>query len=247
MTDEARRFPQVFWGLVAMAIGLVAAGATVAGAVADLRRARDVVAVTGSSRQPIRADYGVWRAEVSASAPALADAFRQLSSQVEVVRGFLREAGVPDSAVGVLALQTSAFQEQLPSGSWTGRILGHRASRVIEVRSADVDAIAALGGRAEALVARGIALQPYPPEYLYTKLAERRMELLGEATRDAQRRAEVIAASAGRRVGAIREARMGVIQVTRRNSTEVADYGMYDTSTIEKDVTAVVRVSFAIE
>jgi hypothetical protein len=40
---------------------------------------------------------------------------------------------------------------------------------------------------------------------------------------------------------------MGVFQVTPRNSTEVADYGMNDTSSLDKDVTAVVRVTFAVE
>ncbi len=40
---------------------------------------------------------------------------------------------------------------------------------------------------------------------------------------------------------------MGVFQVTARHSTEVSDYGRYDTSTKEKDVTAVVRMSFALE
>jgi len=35
--------------------------------------------------------------------------------------------------------------------------------------------------------------------------------------------------------------------VTTRNSTEVSDYGVYDTSTRDKDVTAVVNVSFALK
>jgi hypothetical protein len=34
--------------------------------------------------------------------------------------------------------------------------------------------------------------------------------------------------------------------VTSPNSTEVSDYGVYDTSTLRKDVTAVVNVTFAL-
>jgi uncharacterized protein len=34
--------------------------------------------------------------------------------------------------------------------------------------------------------------------------------------------------------------------VTPRNSTEVSDYGINDTSSREKDVTAVVSVTFAV-
>jgi hypothetical protein len=40
---------------------------------------------------------------------------------------------------------------------------------------------------------------------------------------------------------------MGVMQITAPESTEVSDYGVFDTGTIEKDVTAVVNVSFAVK
>jgi hypothetical protein len=39
----------------------------------------------------------------------------------------------------------------------------------------------------------------------------------------------------------------GVFQVTTPNSTRVEDYGVYDTSTLEKDATAVVNVTFALK
>jgi uncharacterized protein len=44
----------------------------------------------------------------------------------------------------------------------------------------------------------------------------------------------------------VRSARLGAYQVTPRNSTEVSDYGINDTSSREKDVTAVVSVTFAV-
>jgi uncharacterized protein len=39
---------------------------------------------------------------------------------------------------------------------------------------------------------------------------------------------------------------MGVMQITAADSNEVSDYGVNDTSALEKDITAVVNVSFAI-
>jgi hypothetical protein len=39
---------------------------------------------------------------------------------------------------------------------------------------------------------------------------------------------------------------MGVFQITPRYSTEVSDYGINDVSSVDKDITAVVRVTFAI-
>ena len=40
---------------------------------------------------------------------------------------------------------------------------------------------------------------------------------------------------------------MGVMQITAADSTEVSDAGISDTSSIEKDITSVVNIGFAVE
>ena len=57
----------------------------------------------------------------------------------------------------------------------------------------------------------------------------------------------VIAKAAGSKVGNVRSANTGVVQITPRFSTEVSDYGMNDVTTIEKDITTVVKVTFALQ
>ena len=71
--------------------------------------------------------------------------------------------------------------------------------------------------------------------------------MLGEAAKDAKERADKIAASTGNSIGPVRSARMGVLQITPADSTEVSDMGIYSTSTIDKDMTAVVNISFAVD
>ena len=44
----------------------------------------------------------------------------------------------------------------------------------------------------------------------------------------------------------LRGVNVGVFQVSSPNSTDVSDYGVYDTTTLRKDVTAVVNVTFAL-
>ncbi len=96
------------------------------------------------------------------------------------------------------------------------------------------------------LLAQGIPLSAQPLQYVYTKLASLRPKLLEEATKDAQRRGEVLVGATGGTLGGLRGVNVGVFQVTSPNSTEVSDYGVYDTSTLQKDVTAVVNVTFAL-
>ena len=55
------------------------------------------------------------------------------------------------------------------------------------------------------------------------------------------------ATQAGCRVGEVRTARMGVLQVTQPDSTETTGGGVYDTSTIEKDVCAVVSLTIVVD
>ena len=107
--------------------------------------------------------------------------------------------------------------------------------------------IAAIAEHSSRLIAGGIPLSADAPQYVYTKLPSLRPQLLAEATRDAQHRGHVLVAATGDHLGGLRGVDVGVFQVTSPNSTQVEDYGVYDTATLEKDVTAVVNVTFALK
>ena len=47
----------------------------------------------------------------------------------------------------------------------------------------------------------------------------------------------MLVGATGGSLGGLRSVDVGVFQVTAPNSTEVSDYGVYDTSTLDKDVT----------
>jgi hypothetical protein len=71
--------------------------------------------------------------------------------------------------------------------------------------------------------------------------------MLSLATKDAMKRAEQIATNTNSKVGALRSARMGVFQITPLYSNEVADYGINDTSSLDKEITAVISCDFQIK
>ena len=89
--------------------------------------------------------------------------------------------------------------------------------------------------------------QSSEPQYFYTKLSDLKIEILAEATKDARQRVEQLAINSGCKVGTLRFASMGVLQITKAYSTEVSDYGIYDISSLEKDVKAVVTCGFSID
>ncbi|HSU12751.1 SIMPL domain-containing protein [Longimicrobium sp.] len=246
-TVRSERFPQLFWGMVALGLGLVLAALIGAATLKSVKRAGDQIEVTGSFKKQVRSDYGVWKSAISIQGPDLQGASAEVAGDAQRLRAFLRANGIADSAVSVKPLETEAIYRTAENGANTSDLLGYKVTQRIEVRSADVARVTQLSQRASELIAQGVPLSTSSVDYLYTQLEKVRGEMLADATRDARARAEAIAKAAGATVGSVRSAKMGVFQVTPRNSTEVSDYGMNDTSSLDKDVTAVVRVTFAVD
>lgn len=93
----------------------------------------------------------------------------------------------------------------------------------------------------------GVNVRPERIAYISTRLAQARIEALDAATANARERATTIVDGVGAKIGRVRHAELGVYQVTPRFSTDVSDYGINDTSSREKDVTAVVSVTLEVK
>ena len=97
------------------------------------------------------------------------------------------------------------------------------------------------------LLERGIDVSAAPLEYISTELTDAKLNALGAATEEARRRAKILVNGLGGKLGPMRSTSLGVYQITPRDSTDVSDYGINDTSSREKDVTAVVTATFAVK
>jgi hypothetical protein len=246
-TARSERFPQLFWGMVALGLGLVIASLIGAATIRKVKSAGNEIEVTGSFKKQVRSDYAVWKSALAIQGPDLQGASAAVAADAQRLRQFLRASGIADSLVSAKPLETEAIYRTSDNGATTSDLLGYKVTQRFEVRSADVARITLLSQRAGELIAQGVPLGSSSVDYLYTQLERVRGDMLADATRDAKQRAEAIAKAAGAEVGGVRGAKMGVFQVTPRNSTEVSDYGMNDTSSLDKDVTAVVRVTFSVD
>jgi hypothetical protein len=240
------RFGTGFGAGVALAIGLVFASAIGGLAFIKGRRGDQTITVTGSARKRIKSDLVIWKAGVSYQAPMLADAYRSLSENVPRVKSYLIGKGIPENQITISSISSQTLHARNDQGEDTGQITGYSLRQELEVRSNDVDKIAKIAREATELINQGILLESMAPAYHYTKLGEEKITMLAEAAKDAKVRAERVAESTGSSIGSVRTARMGVLQITPADSNEVSDSGMNDTSSLEKDITAVVNVGFEI-
>lgn len=231
---------------VALAIGLVLSSCIFGWFYAKTKKGDEAITVTGAAKKRIKSDLVMWSASITAQSAQPTDAYRQLSENMPKIRQYLAGKGIADDQMTVSSVSTTTLKKQDANGAETSEITGYLLRQEINVRSADVDKIGQIAREATELINQGILIESSAPQYYYTKIGDLKIEMLGEAAKDAKERAERIAASTGNSIGAVRSARMGVLQITAADSTEVSDSGIYDTSTIDKDMTAVVNVSFAV-
>lgn len=231
---------------VALAIGLVIASAVGGFSFVRGKRGDQTITVTGSAKKRIRSDLVIWKSSVSYQSPALADAYRSLSEAVPRVKSYLVSKGIAENQITISAISSQTLHARNSDGQDTGQITGYSLRQELVVRSNDVDKISQVAREATELINQGILIESMAPEYYYTKLADEKIAMLAEAAKDAKTRAEKIAESTGSSIGSVRTARTGVLQITPADSNEVSDSGMNDTSSLDKDITAVVNLGFEI-
>ena len=206
-------------------------------------RSSDGITVTGSAKTTATADNAVWVLNVSLSSPTVATAVKKVDADVAALSKYLTEGGIAAEGLTLGAVATFA-NEEFVNGNPTGRILSYRATREVTVRSKDVQLVSKLSQGIGSLLATGINANNYGPQYYISNLPELRPQLMSEAMKDAKVRAEALTKAVGGNIGSLVNVKAGPIQITTPDSTMTADYGAYDTSTIEKTVTATVSVTF---
>lgn len=214
---------------------------------AQTARSQQEITVKGSARMRIVSDLAVWSIEVINWSARLKDAYSGLEFGVDRLHAFLLEQGFVDEEITVGPIDTTTHQSRDKDGRETQHISGYTLRRSLTVTSADVRRVAKTAGGVTRLLNDGIHVRSEPPQFTYSKVADLKVEILGLASKDARSRANQVASNAGCRIGDVRRAVMGIIQITKPHSTEVSGYGIYDTSTIEKDVSVVVTATFGVE
>lgn len=230
-----------------LGVSLIIAIFIFSGAYKDSRKTGQQINVTGSAKLAIKSDLGILGISIGSYGPTQASAYKALEMQKPALLQYLASQGFTKEMVEFQTVSNFPNFVLNEQGYSTGVIQSYSYSQRLVIQSSDVKKIQELSLTLPTLVEQGIPVQIEPPQYLYTKLSDVKVQVQAEAAKDAMMRAKKIAEATGSTLGSIREARMGVLQITPKNSTEISDYGMNDVSAIEKDITAVVNASFDLE
>ncbi len=204
----------------------------------------DTLSVTGSVRQNVTSDIAIWTSDFTRTVPAenLKEGYQMMQNDQKLVLDFFKDNGFNENDLNI----SPVFMEQLymydPNAPKENLL-----RQTVRIQSNDVDKITNMANGTQTLINQGVIFSIQSLEYYYSKLPELRIELIPDAISDAKLRAQKIAEGSGKKIGTIKSANLGVVQVLPVNSTEVSDWGTYDTSTIEKDVMIPVTVIFTLK
>jgi hypothetical protein len=211
-----------------------------------IRHKEQRITVTGSATRRIRSDFIAWEATVRSRDAVLTVAYKKLAADVPVVVDFLKARGISEQNIKVHSTVVTELHPTVEGREQPEVTLGYVTEQVVQVKSSDIPKVERASREATQLIDRGIYIHSDPPLYMYTKLAELKIQMLAEAAKDAHLRAEQIATNTQARLGGLLNAKMGVLQVNPEFSTEVSWDGNNDKTTLDKDVLAIVTASFAV-
>jgi uncharacterized protein len=204
------------------------------------------LSVTGYAEIPVRSDIGDLSATVTVTGPTTQYVYETAGTQLERIRTLLEDQNLDHFKITEAASSLSEVLQVAPDGRRLNAIDYYVAYRTLRIETTEVDALETLTRRIYDLNAEGMRVSVAGPQYMIRDLGETKIKLVREATRNGMERAKTIAKNSRAGLGKLVSARQGVIQITPPNSTETADWGMYDTSTIDKVAKITVHLELGI-
>lgn len=211
----------------------------------------ETIKVTGLAEKNFVSDLIVWSGTFSRKMMTMQEAFAVLKKDADAIQNYLVGKGVPQkdivfSAVNINKEYRNTYDKD---GRTTGTFFdGYTLNQSLEIESKEVDKIEKISREVTELINSGIEFNSSEPRYYYTKLAELKLEMLASATADAKNRADRIAKNAGGGLGSLRNAAMGIFQITAQNSSEEFSYGgNFNTSSKNKTASITTKLEFGID
>lgn len=209
-----------------------------------VRSLDNTLSVTGSAKVAISADVAKWSVSVTRSAyeATLPSVTARVQADTKEVVAFMKNAGIAEDKISVSPI--ASFAEYSQDANAPKR---YTIRQDVRIESNDPKQVKQMSQDISSLTGKGLILEIGTPEYYVSTLPDIRVSLMGKAVEDARARATSIAEATGQKVGKLKSAASGVVQVLAPNSIDVSDYGSYDLASIDKEVMVTARAIFFVQ
>lgn len=235
---------------IIVSLAVIIAGYLLASGYKNRAKVSQAISVTGSGEENFTSDLIVWRASFSKKDMILKQAYADLNADQKTIRQYLTSKGVKSDEIVFEAvdIQKDFYYDYDPNGQLRNTVFnGYILTQNLKIQSKNVDIVENISREVTELIDAGIELNSFSPEYYYTKLAQLKIKMIEAATKDAKNRADKIAVNAGGTLGNLKNADMGVFQITGENSQEEFSWGgNYNTSSKKKTANITIRLKYEI-
>ncbi len=207
----------------------------------ESRETHQSVRVVGYATQEFESNVVKWSVSFSerVSLNGTQQGYKTMAEKLENFKNLWGQTGITASEFKVFPINVNREYGQ---GGHTGYTLQQR----IYIISEEIDKVEDLAVDPQLFVDKGVTFDNSKMEFFSTELDEIKKQLLGKATRNAWERAEQIVSSTDLEVDKLISARAGVFQITEPFSTEVAGYGIHNTSSSTKNIKVTVSAEFLL-
>jgi hypothetical protein len=236
---------------LAILAGLAAAGWFVGRGAERFRSEMRTVTVKGLVEKEVPADQAVWTLPLRRASADLKDAEARIAADRAAALAFLQKQGFTDAEIARQPIRTidklAREYGQNQGNDPTRYIL----TTALVVTTSNVERVRSSLGMTDELLKSGVVLDAGEggaanPRYVVTTFNDLRPQLLADATKNARAMAQQFANDSGAKVGAIRSANQGMIQIFGSDGNDESG-GFAATSTPVKRIRVVSTFEFALD
>lgn len=235
---------------IVFSVALVISAFLFSNAFQNRNRSSDTISVTGLGKIDFVSDLIVWNGSFSRKSTTLKEAYTLLNADRAMIKTYLNSKGISDKDIVFSAVNFNKDFETTYNENGTLKqnlFTGFTLSQNVNIQSKKVDEIEEISRQSSELINSGVEFYSNAPEYYYTKLAELKIKMIAEATKDASARAKSIAENADANLGNLKKSDMGVFQITAQNSSEDFSYGgSFNTNSKNKTANITVRLVYQV-
>jgi len=236
---------------IIIALAVVISAFLFSNAFQNRNQSNDTISVTGLGKKDFVSDLIVWSGSFSRKSFTLKEAYAALDTDRENIKKYLISKGIGADEIVFSAVNFNKDFQTTYNENGTTReqiFTGFTLTQNVSIQSKNVNKIEEISRQSSELINSGIEFYSNAPEYYYTKLAELKIKMIAEATKDAQTRAKSIAENAGADLGNLKKSDMGVFQITGQNSSEDFSYGgSFNTSSKNKTANITVKLVYQVD
>ncbi len=240
------------------AIALIITAFILGGAFKNRNANQDSISVVGLGTRDFESDEISWTGSYSARAKQAKDAYNMINADREKVKSFFLSKGFQPAefSFGGVSFEKSFRTitiEQNGDQVKTEQVFdGYIATQTVSFNSKKnpvlMKKIESVVDQTSELINSGIEFEGSRIQYTYSDLPSLKHNLIEKGSQDARERAEKIVSTANGRLGKLKDASMGVFQITGTGSIEEDSYGgNFDTYSKYKTARITVRLTYTLD